>query len=88
MPPKSTRKLAHAKKSKSKGKGKGKNGENLWCIDDLNVDENGDLRIYNAYLCAVIYAAIQRAEDAGKSLKIICDSGSAPTKDANVQCTC
>lgn len=78
-----------AKKRKTaKTNKKTKKGDNLWCTEDINVDENGDLHIYNTYLCAVVVAAIARAEAEGHNLKIVCTSGGGTNRDQVAQCTC
>ena len=85
------RKAAKARKATKSKKAKApktKKKDQLWCTDDIIVDANGDLRIYNAYLCAAITQAIADANAAGHNLKIVCSTGGGTGRDTNPQCMC
>jgi hypothetical protein len=77
-----------SKRKKPKKKDALSNDDQLWCTEDVNIDDEGNLRIYNTYLCAAVAAAVARARAAGNNLKIVCETGGGTDREQNPQCTC
>jgi len=72
-----------ARKSKSKTKKKNKGKEKLWCTEDLDFDEDGNLCVRNPALSKALKKAIYRTDRRFK-IRIHCTTGSKDSDQPGV----